>query len=63
MLYINRKGFYRWICWYKFYQVTSRETLDAARLKPDTYIANVVVDGSERLNDLDRRWQWTVKTT
>ena len=48
MLYINKKGFYRWICWYKFYQVTSLETLDAARLKPGTYIANVVADGSER---------------
>ena len=42
------KGFYRWICWNKFHQVTSLETLDAARLKPGTYIANVVADGSER---------------
>ena len=47
MLYINRKGFYRWICWYKLYKVTSLEMLDAAQLKRSTYIANVVIDGSE----------------
>ena len=52
MLYISRKGFYHWICWYKFYQVTSLDTLDAARLKPSTYIANVVVDGNERYKQL-----------
>ena len=49
---INRKGFYRWICWYNFYQVTYLEMLDAsletAQLKPGTYIATVVIDGSER---------------
>ena len=48
MLHVSRKGFYRWICWYKFYQATSLETLDAARLNPSTYIAIVVVDGSEQ---------------
>ena len=47
MLYIIRKGFYRWIFYHKIYQVTSLESLDTAPQKPGTYRMTWVVDGSE----------------
>ena len=37
LLYIIRKGFYRWIFCYKSYQVTCLELLDTAPIKPGTY--------------------------
>ena len=46
MLYIIRKGFYRWIFCYKSYQVTSLESLDIAPLKLGT-TGWQVGDGSE----------------
>ena len=53
MLYIIRKGFYRWIFCYKSYQVTSFESLDTASLNPGTYRTTWVVDGSERWKQLE----------
>ena len=53
MLYIIRKGFYRWIFCYKSYQVISFESLGTAPLKPGTYRTTRVVDGSERKKRLE----------
>ena len=53
MLYIIRKGFYRWTFRYKSYQVTSLDSLDTASLTETHYVSD----------DYRRLWQWKVKPT